>query len=278
MPKDLEVNYSRLLHEAITKEGKLMEAYHAFHNFSLCNRILAMIQLIQRGKDITPIKTFNQWKNDFNRSVNRGEHALELCMPIQKTWYRYVKDHKIIASSTPKEQINKMLASGEIEKFTYKDFVLKRYWFALSQTSGEAFNIENINIGFDKEKALKILDIKEVPFESLNGNCQGYATYNNEIAINPLAQLPFKTLFHELGHIVLGHTNKEVLADNEELTKNIIEVEAEATALLCLESLGMNGSEFCRGYIQSWLGNNELTEKSAQRIISAADKILKAGA
>ena len=121
------------------------------------------------------------------------------------------------------------------------------------------------------------LKIKEIAFQSLSGNCQGYATYENEIAINPMAQLPFKTLFHELAHIVLGHTSKEVLADNEDLTKNIIEVEAEATALLCLESLGMEGSDYCRGYIQSWLKDSKLTEKNAKRVISAADKILKAG-
>jgi hypothetical protein len=55
-------------------------------------------------------------------------------------------------------------------------------------------------------------------------------------------------------------------------------VEAEATAFLCLESLGLEGSEYCRGYIQSWLQGNRIPEKSAQRIITAADKILKAGA
>ena len=48
-------------------------------------------------------------------------------------------------------------------------------------------------------------------------------------------------------------------------------------ALLCLESLGMDGSEYARGYIQSWLSGSEIPERSAQRIFSAADKILKAG-
>jgi len=69
-----------------------------------------------------------------------------------------------------------------------------------------------------------------------------------------------------------------MLSDNNDLTKNIIEVEAEATALLCIESLGLGGSEYCRGYIQNWLKSDKLTEKNSQRIISAADKILKAGA
>jgi hypothetical protein len=39
----------------------------------------------------------------------------------------------------------------------------------------------------------------------------------------------------------------------------------------------MDGAEFCRGYIQNWLSGAEIPERSAQRIFSAADKILKAG-
>jgi hypothetical protein len=55
------------------------------------------------------------------------------------------------------------------------------------------------------------------------------------------------------------------------------EVEAESVALLCLESLGMDGAEYCRGYTQNWLQGATIPERSAQRIFSAADKILKAG-
>jgi len=61
------------------------------------------------------------------------------------------------------------------------------------------------------------------------------------------------------------------------------EVEAEAVALLCCEVLGIEGSAFCRGYIQNWLrpavnGNGEaIPEKSAQKIFRAADQILRAG-
>jgi hypothetical protein len=54
-------------------------------------------------------------------------------------------------------------------------------------------------------------------------------------------------------------------------------LEAEAVALLCLESLGMDGAEYCRGYIQNWLAGAEIPERSAQRIFSVADRLLKAG-
>jgi hypothetical protein len=88
--------------------------------------------------------------------------------------------------------------------------------------------------------------------------------------------MPAKTTFHELAHIELGHTS-EAVHDSETLPRSLKEVEAESVALLCLESLGMPGAEFCRGYIQNWLRGAEIPERSAQRIFSAADKILKAG-
>jgi len=260
--ENTQINYTELLQEAITKEGKLLEAYRAFHSYSLGNRILAAMQCEAMGLSISPLATFNQWKGK-GRFVKKGSKALTLCMPITK---KYNKTEK---SSITKETTEK--------EGTYITFIYRKNWFLLSQTEGKELEFDNINIDWNKGKALQLLDIKEINFAIINGNAQGYAK-NREIAINPLAQLPIKTLFHELAHIVLGHTDKEALADNEDLTKNIIEVEAEATALLCLESLGLEGSDYCRGYIQNWLKEDQLTEKNSQRIISAADKILKAGA
>ena len=42
-------------------------------------------------------------------------------------------------------------------------------------------------------------------------------------------------------------------------------------------ALGLDGAEYARGYIQGWLRDEQLPEASAQRIFSAADKILRAG-
>src|SRR5213594_1745829 len=93
---------------------------------------------------------------------------------------------------------------------------------------------------------------------------------------DPFAQMPAKTTFHELAHVVLEHRS-EAVHDSESLPRSLKEVEAESVALLCLESLGMDGADYCRGYIQNWLSGAEIPERSAQRIFAAADKILKAG-
>jgi len=79
---------------------------------------------------------------------------------------------------------------------------------------------------------------------------------------------------------VLGHTVKgAAAADGAILPRNIRETEAEAVALLCLESLQLPGGDYCRGYIQNWYGTgNAIAEQNAMRIFKAADTILRAGA
>src|SRR5262249_16318053 len=112
---------------------------------------------------------------------------------------------------------------------------------------------------WDRTRALATLNVEEIPFEMLNGTCQGYAK-GRQIAINPVAQMPAKTTFHELAHIELGHTS-EAVHHSKTLPPNLKEVEAESVALLCLDSLRMDGAEFCRGYIQNWLQGETIPER-----------------
>jgi antirestriction protein ArdC len=251
-----QVQFKKLLEEAVTKPGTLMKAYSLFWNYSLGNQILALIQADRRGIALGPIASFNRWK-ELGRHVKRGEKAIELCMPI-----------------TAKRTVKEQGEDGHEVEVIFKRFVFRRNWFMLSQTDGADYVPPAIP-AWDRARALAALNVEEIPFEMMNGNCQGYAK-GRQIAINPLAQMPAKTTFHELGHIELGHTS-EAVHDSESLARNLKEVEAESVALLCLESLGMDGAEFCRGYIQNWLQGAEIPERSAQRIFACADKLLKAG-
>src|SRR5215467_10569849 len=256
--KERSVNFTQLLEEAVTKPGTLMRAYSLFWNYSLGNQILALIQSNNRGIPLGPIASFNRWK-ELGRHVKRGEKAIELCMPV--TCKRTVTEQGPDGSETEAE-------------VTFKRFVFRRNWFMLSQTDGAEYQMPGIP-AWDRARALQTLNVEEIPFEMMNGNVQGYAK-GRQIAINPVAQMPAKTTFHELAHVELGHTS-EAVHDSEQLPRNLREVEAEAVALLCLDSLGMDGAEYCRGYIQNWLRGETIPERSAQRIFVAADRILKSG-
>ena len=56
---------------------------------------------------------------------------------------------------------------------------------------------------------------------------------NRTIAINPVNPMPHKTRFHELAHVLLGHTSEGTMNDGELTPRNLREVEAESVALLC---------------------------------------------
>ncbi len=250
--------WAALLVEAVNKPGLIMEAYSAFHNYSIGNQILALVQCHLRGLQPGPINTFPKWQT-LGRVVKRGERALTLCMPITRKQREEESD----------------------EEHTFTSFAYKPRWFVLSQTQGRELEPTTIP-EWDSEKAIAALSIERVAFDKTDGNCQGFAR-KRQIAINPVAQLPYKTLFHELAHVILGHTTEADFADTETTPRNLREVEAEAVALLCCESLGLEGADYCRGYIQNWLyqgvgfNADAIPEKSAQKIFRAADQIIRAG-
>jgi hypothetical protein len=169
---------------------------------------------------------------------------------------------------------------GTEDEHRFTRFVYRPNWFVLSQTEGQPIEPQAIP-NWNQAKALQTLEIVEEPFTHTDGNCQGYARQRT-IAVSPVAELPHKTRFHELAHVVLGHTAEaEIgLTDSEITPRTLREVEAEAVALVCLEALGLPGADHCRGYIQHWnefRSGESIPERSAQRIFKGADQILKAG-
>lgn len=251
------VSWQTLLNEALSKPGMIHDAYSRFHNYSMGNQILAMWQCGMRGIEPGPLGTFPHWKEN-GRHVRKGERAITLCMPVTG------KRTEHVTADDGTEQ--------EIEH-GYTRFVYRNHWFVLSQTDGEPYQPSNAP-NWDKSKALNALSVTETSFDVMNGNVQGFAR-RREISVSPIAALPHKTTFHELAHVVLGHTTESDMNDSERTPKSEREVEAEAVALICCESLGLPGAEFARGYIQSW--GTAISERSAQKIFRAADAILKAG-
>jgi antirestriction protein ArdC len=244
-----------MLQDAVTQPGIISSAYSAFHNYSMGNQLLAWSQLTSRNMGLSPLATYKRW-SELGRQVKKGEKAIALVMPVT---------------------INKKDGAGEKTGESFQWFTLKNNWFSFDQTEGTEYLPESVNPAWDKVKALETLQITEIGFQNPNGNSQGYAIGKN-IAINPVASLPHKTRFHELAHVVLGHTAEQAMHDNDMTPKDIREVEAESVAYILCSVLNLPGLIESRGYIQSWLSGAEISDKSAQRIFGAADKILKAGA
>lgn len=253
-----QAKWQELLTEAVNHPGKIMEAYSAFHNYSIGNGLLALSQCHQRNLTPGPLNTYKGWQ-EVGRFVKKGEQALTLCMPV----------------TARKKEVDPSTKQEREHVLTY--FVYRPFWFTLCQTGGDKLYALPAP-GFDLEVAISSLGIRRINFDMLDGNVQGFAR-EKTIAVSPIAQLPLKTAFHELAHVVLGHTAEQsTLIDEESTPRSLREVEAESTALICLEALGLEGSAYCRGYIQHWLqGQQEIPTQSAHRIFAAATAILKAG-
>jgi antirestriction protein ArdC len=256
MAASAPATFATLLQNAVNEPGILSAAYLAFHNYSVGNQLLAWAQCMARELKPGPIATFQRWK-ELGRYVRKGEKAITLCRPV-----------------TVKRKTTANDGTEETSAATW--FVYRPFWFVLSQTEGQPVPQQSIPT-WDKARALSTLDVQEVPFELTDGNTQGYAK-GRTIAINPVNPLPHKTRFHELAHILLGHTSEGSQADSELTPRDLRECEAESVALLCCAALDLPGVEFSRGYIQAWWGaGNPIPERSAQRILKAADQILNAG-
>ncbi len=248
--------FADLLQSAVREPGILSRAYSQFHSYSIGNQLLAMMQCHERGIEPGPMATYPRWQ-ELGRHVKRGEKALTLCMPITIKKKDETRDH-----------------DADVAVFTR--FVYKSRWFVLSQTEGEPVPEPEIP-RWNADRALTALNVEQLPFESTDGNCLGYARERG-IAINPVNPLPHKTRFHELAHVLLGHTAEGEQADGERTPRTLRECEAEAVALVCCAALELPGVDECRGYIQSWWGQGqEIPERSAQRVLKVADQILKAG-
>lgn len=259
--------WAALLADAVSKPGLISDAYRRFWNYSVGNQLLALLQCHARGIETGPIHTFAGWK-ELGRSVRKGEKALTLCMPVTcRASPRQCVDNRTVGDGAERPP--------EVQTFTR--FVYRRNWFVLSQTDGADYVPPELP-EWEEQRALASLMIERVPFRHADGNTQGYATCR-QVAISPLAFLPHRTLFHEIAHVVLGHTEElQGLSDGQEATpKDLREVEAECVALICCDCLGLGGGEFSRGYIQHWLGRQQIPDKSVQKVFKAADAVLRAG-
>ena len=251
MEKSRKVKWSELLETALTHPGKISEAYRAFHRFSFGNQLLAMSQCSARGIPMGPINTYKGWQG-LGRQVQRGQKAIALCMPIHAK-----------RKSEDNEQDN--------EKQVRCFFVYRANWFVLSQTDGETEPVLDLPT-WNASQAAETLGAKLGNFDIPEGNAQGFCRNGGKtIVINPLAEHAHRTLFHELAHSQLHYD------EDNPLTRDVEEMEAECTAMLVADALGLEGLEESRGYVQNWYKGQQIPEKSAKRILIAADKILKAG-
>lgn len=251
--QQLEVpEWTRLMEEALTMPGQLSSIYNRFYGYSFNNQVLLWMQGVTE-----PVNTYNRWR-DMDRQVLKGSKAKAILRPIM------VKSkYELDDAGDPK---------------TYTRFKMVRCLFTASETEGEPLP-EYEPPEWSPQRAMAALAINEVTFNSIDGNVQGWSS-GRELAINPVAAYPLKTLTHELAHISLGHTTPEQLAEYQ-AHRGVKEAQAESTAYIVMNDIGAPETAWdragSRGYIQAYLRNRSLSDEHIRPVFKAVDAILKAG-
>ena len=251
----------------------LKSSFQIMHNYSIYNQIYAIMQMRAKKQKITPIRTFNQWQQ-LGYNVKKGSKAIRILFPVFVNIP--VKDEN---GQEKKDENGKKITFKKLVNFTEK-----KMHFSMEDTNCPTMpEVQPIN-NYNVDNALKQLKIKTTDFEMIDGNCGGYATKdkdgNRVIAINNMWNKEdcLHTLFHEIAHIVLKHSDKDYNKN-----RGLFEYEADMTAYIVCKYLGLANERMtkrCKAYIQSWLKDDykdAVSDNEVHKIMAAVDKILKAG-
>ncbi len=252
--------WDKLMEQALTAPGSLTGVYDRFHDYSIGNMMLFLYQGL-----LEPVASESRWKQ-LGRTKRIDARRKQVIVPL------FAKEPDPEPAPEGETLEEKRERVSRLIGFTVVKGVL-----GLSDTEGPELPPREIP-GWDTDKMLDKLGIRRVPFESTNGNLQGYSQ-GVEIAISPLAVHPEKTLMHEVGHVVLGHTLPHAFEDYQ-THRGIKEFQAEGVAYLTMNELDQLDDEtaaHCRGYIRHWLKDETPPDTAIRQVFTAADRILRAG-
>lgn len=256
-----------------TSADDMKNSFQVMRNYSAYNQLYAIMQMHARKQKIAPIRTFNQWR-ELGYSVNKGSKAIRILFPVFVNIP--LKDEN---GNPKKDEKGKVMTFKKLVNFTEK-----KMHFSMVDTNCPTTPITNQINDYNVDKALSALKIKTTDFEMINGNCGGYATTNENgervIAINNMWDKEdcLHTLFHEIAHIVLKHQDNDYKKN-----RGLYEYEADMTSYIVCKFLGIANERMtkrCKAYISSWLRDDykeATSDNEVHRIMSAVDKILKAG-
>lgn len=198
--------------------------FSKFHDYSYQNILLIKMQ----KPDATYVAGYRQWQDKFNRHVKKGEKGIMILAP-----YKYNKK----VTKIEEEKINGNIIEKEIEIEKRMINFRPVYVFDLSQTEGEAVPDWEIEVKDTRKKLLKpFVNYTRrrginLEFKSLREGLKGYSK-GGKIVINSRLSDTEKVavISHEIAHEDLHYDR-----DNKKLTKEIVELEAEAVSFLVSE-------------------------------------------
>ena len=275
----LEQGISELFESDRYKE--YLSVMSKFHNYSFNNTVLIAMQ----KPDASLIAGFNAWKNEFGRSVKRGEKGIRIIAPSP---FKVKKQMEKIDPRTRRPVIGRdgkpVTEEKEVTIPAFKVVAV----FDVSQTEGRELPnlaVDALTGDVDKYRdffaALEKTAPVPVGFEKMESGTHGfYHLEEKRIALSEgESELQtLKTLIHEIAHAKLHDIdlNAPIEEQPDRPDRRTREVEAESIAYTVCQHYGLDTSDYSFGYVAGWSSGKELTElkNSLETIRSTAAEII----
>lgn len=253
--------------DVFTSENYLeyLRFFAKMHNYSFNNTILILSQL----PTASFCASYQTWKS-LKCPVKKGQKGLSILVPIP---------YKQEQSVTCKDKNGQTIYNSDGSKQTEKIYVERICFrigkvFDISQTAGELPTLAHELYGNNDGFAKAITELMENPDiviaydnDLIGTNTNGYyhvAEHRIALKSGMSINQTMKTLIHERAHSIL-HTK-----DGNHYTRNEAEVQAESTAFVVSEVLGLDTSDYSFGYIAGWSNGKDL--KELQQSLSIIEK------
>lgn len=225
-----------------------LKAMGKLHSYSANNCALILSQY----PNATKVAGYVDWQKKFNRHVNRGETGIMVLAPG--------KGVREVLTDKLDENGNQII---EKRKYTY---FFPTYVYDIDQTSGEEFPSPLPRLDFEVKDFDRIMDALRkmagmpVYIEGMSGTKNGFfSPADNSIHIRagmPNAQT-IKTFIHEMTH---SRLHNKVAQAVSKTPRDWMEVEAESTAFIVCDHLGLDTSDYSFGYVSGWSQGKTLAD------------------
>jgi antirestriction protein ArdC len=233
---------------------RYLDCQSRFHHYSFGNVVLIAAQ----RHEATRVAGFNAWRK-LGRFVSKGEKAIWILAPM------------VYKNSDAEDGDDDRVIRG------YKYVPV----FDLSQTDGEELPSVCTKLSGDDEAGCyaHLVSVAQsigyhVEDAELSGSTNGDCTFDLhrirvEVTNSPAQRV--KTLAHEIAHAMLHEQERD---------RQLAELEAESTAYVVCQSLGLDTSDYSLGYVATWAGGGDQAiagiKASGERIQKTASAILRA--
>lgn len=283
LAKRLEEGTSDYLQSDKYKE--LLKTFDKFHEYSLNNSILILLQ----QPHASYVASYTSWKNDFNRQVRKGEKAIKILCPIPHK-IREVREKLDPVTLQP---ILKPDGTPETEVRETKQVTSFKVGstFDISQTypidGKETPDLEivhdlkgNVEGYEDLKKAIIATAPVPVSFADFDGEARGYYSSSEDKVVvrsGMSQQQTIKTLIHETTHSILDNTRK--IKEREDAGLPALppmdkEIRAESTAYVVASHYGLDTSEYSFPYVASWAGDEERIKENLTVIKNTSSQLI----